>query len=119
MSKRKNDEEPPQLEPAMAELEQIVRRLEQGGGTLEEDLTGYSRAIGLIQLCHQRLAKAERTVELLSGVDSEGNPIAQPFDQTAQSLDQTAKSLEQKRADRSRRRSADSIDSIDIDETSF
>lgn len=108
MSKKKNpDEEPPPLEPAMSELEQIVRRLEQGGSTLDEDLTDYARATELIKLCHGRLTDAEKTIQLLSGVDAEGNPIAQPF---ANSSGQAT--LEQKQAERSRRRSATQDDSL-------
>lgn len=63
----------------MAELEQIVRKLEQGGSSLEDDLTDYGRAVELIKQCHHRLTAAERSVELLSGVDSEGRPVSEPF----------------------------------------
>jgi exodeoxyribonuclease VII small subunit len=99
MSKKKSSEESPQLEAAMSELEQIIRRLEQGGGTLDEDLIDYARATELIKLCHGRLADAEKSVQLLSGVDADGNPIAESF--TA-----SPESLEQKQTERSRRRSA-------------
>lgn len=106
MTKKKNTEESPQLETAMSELEQIVRRLEQGGGTLDEDLSDYARATGLIKLCHGRLTEAEKSIELLSGVDSEGNPVTEPFNTSG------AATLEQKQADRSRRRTASQDDSL-------
>lgn len=105
MSKKKAPEEIPPLEEAMSELEQIVRRLEQGGSSLDDDLTDYARATQLIKLCHGRLTEAEKTIQLLSGVDAEGNPIAEPFSSTAATL-------EQKQADRSRRRSAAQDDSL-------
>lgn len=79
MAKKTNAQDSPPYEEAVAELERIVRRLEQGGSSLEEDLTDYGRAVELIKQCHSRLAKAERTVQLLSGVDSEGQPIVEPF----------------------------------------
>jgi exodeoxyribonuclease VII small subunit len=106
MSKKKTAEESPPLELAMSELEQIVRRLEQGGGTLDEDLAGYARATELIKLCHGRLSEAEKTIQLLSGVDAEGNPITEPFTSSE------AATLEQKQADRSRRRTAQQDDSL-------
>ena len=83
MSKKKAADEDPPLEQAMSELEAIVRKLEQGGCTLDEDLADYARATALIKLCHNRLTAAERTVQLLSGVDAEGNPIAANFEVAA------------------------------------
>lgn len=106
MSKKKAPEDSPPLEEAMSELEQIVRRLEQGGSTLDDDLTDYARATQLIKLCHGRLTEAEKAVQLLSGVDANGNPITEAFEGTS------ATSLEQKQADRSRRRSANQDDSL-------
>ena len=99
MSKKKSADEVLQLEPAMEQLEQIVRRLEQGGGALDDDLADYARAIELIKQCHQRLTEAERSVQLLSGVDADGNPISQPFESLPEDL-------ELKQAERSRRRTA-------------
>lgn len=105
MSKKKSSEEIPPLEEAMTELEQIVRRLEQGGSTLDEDLADYARATQLIKLCHGRLNEAEKTVQLLSGLDADGNPITEPFANGPATL-------EQKQADRSKRRSAPQDDSL-------
>lgn len=101
MSKKRIHDDAPVLEEALSELELIVRRLEQGGGTLDKDLADYARAIQLIKLSHGRLAEAEKSVQLLSGVDAEGNPVAEPF---AAAPD----TLEQKQSERSRRRSAPS-----------
>jgi exodeoxyribonuclease VII small subunit len=90
----------------MTELEQIVRRLEQGGGTLDEDLADYAKATELIKLCHGRLSEAEKTIQLLSGVDADGNPITEPFGSSGSAT------LEEKQADRSRRRSVPQDDSL-------
>lgn len=104
MAKKPSPEEIPQFEKALTELEQIVRRLEQGGNSLQDDLGDYARAIKLIKLCHSRLSEAERTVQLLSGMDDDGNPILEAYQLSSSSAE--GASLEDKQADRSRRRSA-------------
>lgn len=93
----------------MEELESIVGRLEGGGGSLEEALGDYSRAIDLMKLCGQRLANVERRVSVLSGVDAEGNPISEAFDEPQES--EQEHDLEKKRARRSSRRSAQTKES--------
>ncbi len=87
------------FEAAMEDLETIVRRLEQGGGPLEEALTDYSKAIGLLKSCNGQLNAAERRIEILSGVDAQGNPVVRP-------LDDADASLVEKQQTRSQRRSA-------------
>jgi exodeoxyribonuclease VII small subunit len=89
----------PSFEASIEELELIVRGLEQGGGALDEALSDYAKAIGLLKTCHARLEQAERKIEILSGVDAQGNPITEP-------LDDTEISLEDKQGTRSDRRSA-------------
>lgn len=68
------------FELAMEKLDAIVRRLEQGGSSLDEALAEYAEAIELMKSCHQKLEKAERKIEILSGIDAEGNPITQPLE---------------------------------------
>ncbi len=104
MAKKSTSDETPHFEQAVAELEQIVRRLEQGGNSLSDDLSDYGKAIRLIKQCHARLAEGERTVQLLIGVDSDGNPITGDYDAAASGDDDST--LEKKQADRTRRRSA-------------
>ncbi|MEM7476983.1 MAG: exodeoxyribonuclease VII small subunit [Planctomycetota bacterium] len=103
--KKKNVEaEPePEFEEALHELEAIVRRLEQGGGSLEKALEEYQSAIGLMKICHTKLAHAERRVEILSGVDADGNPVSEPLETSSQEG-----SLEEKQKSRSKKRSAQS-----------
>ncbi len=102
MAKKKNqaDGEELDFEQSLEELETIVRRLEQGGGALEEALADYSVAIQLLKNCHQRLESAERRVEILSGVDAQGNPVTHPLENSAPST------LVEKQESRSDRRSA-------------
>jgi exodeoxyribonuclease VII small subunit len=89
----------PPFEVAMGELESIVRRLEHGGETLDQALEDYSIAIGLLKVCHRKLEQAERRVEILSGVDADGNPISEP-------VDEVEESMEEKRLSRSSKRTA-------------
>jgi exodeoxyribonuclease VII small subunit len=103
MSSQPANEESPQqpgFEQSLAELESIVHALEDGRLGLDDSLSRYERGIGLLKHCHQLLERAERRIELLCGVDAEGNPVTQPFDEGAETT------LEEKSATRSRRRSA-------------
>ncbi|MCA9132104.1 MAG: exodeoxyribonuclease VII small subunit [Planctomycetales bacterium] len=100
MAKKKTataEDTQPTFEEALEELEAIVRRLEQGGGPLEQALSDYAQAIGLLKSCHQRLESAERRIEILSGVDAQGNPITQPLAESELSLEEKQKTRSQRR----------------------
>jgi exodeoxyribonuclease VII small subunit len=70
------------FEQALAELERIVRALEDGQTGLEESLARYEAGVGLLKRCYAQLCQAEQRVLLLTGVDEEGRPVAQPFEHT-------------------------------------
>jgi len=53
------------FEAAIAELEIIVKKLEEGDLTLEQSLDLYERGVRLSRYCHGRLEEAERRIELL------------------------------------------------------
>jgi exodeoxyribonuclease VII small subunit len=53
------------FEAAIAELETIVKKLEDGDLTLEQSLDLYERGVHLSRYCHGRLEEAERRVEVL------------------------------------------------------
>lgn len=88
MPKKKSAKDEPNFEDAMTQLETIVRRLEQGGGALEEAIEDYSNAIGLIKVCHVKLDSAQRKIEILSGADAEGNPISEAVDESELELEE-------------------------------
>jgi exodeoxyribonuclease VII small subunit len=90
----------PNFEQALAALEEIVHDLEEGQLGLKEALRRYEMGVKLLKKCHALLAQAERRIELLTGVDAQGQPVVEPFDE------QAAASLEEKAATRSKRRSA-------------
>ena len=53
------------FESAIAELETIVKRLEEGDLALEASLQLYERGVQLSRFCHGRLEEAERRIEIL------------------------------------------------------
>ena len=59
------------FEEAMKKLEDAVRRLEDGTLGLEESLQAFEEGISWSRHCHQRLADAERKVEILLKTDKE------------------------------------------------
>lgn len=54
------------FEAAIAELEGIVRKLEEGDLTLETSLQLYERGVHLSRFCHARLEDAEKRIEVLN-----------------------------------------------------
>lgn len=87
------------FEEAYAELEQVVHSLESSQLGLSESLALYQKGVGCLKVCHQALERAERKIELLTGVGEDGEPETEDFDD--QELD-----LEAKASRRSERRGA-------------
>ena len=54
------------FESAIAELETIVKRLEDGDLALEKSLELYERGVQLSRFCHTRLEEAEKRIEILN-----------------------------------------------------
>lgn len=54
------------FEAAIAELEGIVKKLEEGDLPLEASLGLYERGVHLSRFCHARLEDAERRIEVLN-----------------------------------------------------
>jgi len=73
----------PTFEESLKRLEEIVHLLEDGEIELDEALARYEEGVKLLRQSYDVLQTAERRIELLSGVDAEGKPITQPFDDTA------------------------------------
>jgi len=87
------------FEQAIAEVEEIVSKLEGGRLGLSQSLDEYQRGVGTLKECYELLEVAERRVTLLSGFDADGNPVTEPFEEEAMTI-------QQKQAARSSRRSA-------------
>lgn len=54
------------FEQSLDELEQIVRSLEEGDMPLEESLELFEKGVKLARECRDRLAKAEKRIEVLT-----------------------------------------------------
>lgn len=73
----------PTFEQSLAELEEIVRELENGEIGLEESLSRYEKGVGLLKRCYAQLQAAEKRIMRLGGVDEEGRPIGEQFEHAA------------------------------------
>ncbi len=67
------------FETSLAELEQIVGKLESGDLPLEESLELFEKGIKLSRECRERLTKAERRIEVLMK-DAGGNLSAEEIE---------------------------------------
>jgi len=71
------------FEQALADLERIVRELEDGKTGLEEALARYEQGMALLRRCYGQLRQAEQRIIELTGVDGDGNPLTKAFDHRA------------------------------------
>ncbi len=71
------------FEEALSSLQGIVASLESGDLGLEESLAEFEKGIGLLKTCNDVLEQAEGRIEALTGVDADGNPVVEPFDNQA------------------------------------
>jgi len=67
------------FEEALAELERIVRQLEEGKGPLDAAIDAYSRGSLLKRHCEAKLAEAQARVDRIV-LGSDGAPGLQPAD---------------------------------------
>jgi exodeoxyribonuclease VII small subunit len=77
-SRTENDKpDAPTYEDALAELERLVQRMEDGQMPLDQMLDSYKRGAELLDLCRSRLAGIEEQVKLLEdGQLKDWNPSA-------------------------------------------
>ncbi|MGI6416965.1 MAG: exodeoxyribonuclease VII small subunit [Thermoguttaceae bacterium] len=78
------------FESALSQLESIVHDLEEGQIGLGESLARYEQGVKLLRQCYEMLEGAQRRIELLTGVDAEGRPIAEPLEDEERSLEEKA-----------------------------
>ncbi len=98
---QEREREPLSFEQTLQRLDKIVARLEGGQLGLDDALAQYELGIKYLKHCFRQLERAERKIELLSGVDEQGRARTEPFDESELSL-------EEKQSLRSRRRSRES-----------
>jgi exodeoxyribonuclease VII small subunit len=66
------------FEQALAELEQLVERMEQGELSLEQSLKDFERGIALTRACQGALKEAEQKVQILTS--QSGKEELEPFE---------------------------------------
>ena len=93
----------PSFEESLAELNDLVGRLESGGLGLAASIAAYERGVSLLTRLHGQLADVEERVRLLVRIDDEGRPI---LEQPAGPSLPDADSVEAKRPPRSPPRGA-------------
>ncbi|MBV2181809.1 exodeoxyribonuclease VII small subunit [Castellaniella denitrificans] len=71
---RSADSLPQDFETALAELEDLAGRMNDGSLGLDESIALYQRGVALAQVCQQRLEAVEQQVQVLQG------QLLQPFD---------------------------------------
>ena len=106
------------FEQSLEKLELIVRQLEDGGLELGESLAQYEQGVKHLKACYAALRKAERKIELLAGVDADGRPLSEPFDDAEQTVEEKRKTRSSRRSRPVRSGPADDSPSAgdDIDE---
>ena len=67
MAKKESAAAEPSFEKALAELEGIVAKMEDGGLSLEQSLAAHKRGLELAKLCRARLDAAQQQVKVLEG----------------------------------------------------
>jgi exodeoxyribonuclease VII small subunit len=75
--------EPTTFEEDLAELDKIVRDLENGETGLEQALVRYEKGVGLLRRCYDQLRKVELRILELTGTDESGNAVLQLFEHTS------------------------------------
>ena len=111
---------PKTFEDAFGALQQIVQQLEQGELTLTDSLAKYEEGVRCLRFCYTQLKSAEEQIELLTGIDGEGQAITEPFDEAAMTLQQKADTRGSRRSRPTRRKPPEGgkSDSADRDDDS-
>jgi exodeoxyribonuclease VII small subunit len=76
----KRIQKPLEFETALAELEALVVKMEQGDLSLDESLKQFERGVQLTRACQQALKEAEQKVQIL--LEKDGQPSVETFDST-------------------------------------
>ncbi len=97
-SPKPQNEEQLTFEQSLEKLETVVRRLEEGQLGLGDSLECYEEGIKHLKYCYRALEEAERKIELLAGVDADGNSVTEAFDDADMTLDEKAAARSQRRS---------------------
>lgn len=73
---------PPQplsFEEGLAQLADLVGRLEGGALGLSESIAAYERGVTILRGLHEELARAEERIRVLTAVGDDGRPVTAPL----------------------------------------
>jgi len=71
----KKTEKLPTLESSLAEISELIEKMEQSDQTLEQSLTHFERGITLIKHCQKILGEAEQKVQQGQRQGAEGTQV--------------------------------------------
>jgi exodeoxyribonuclease VII small subunit len=63
------ENEAPNFESALLELEAIVSQMESGNLPLEQSINAYKRGVALLQTCQKSLSDADQQIRILTGTN--------------------------------------------------
>jgi exodeoxyribonuclease VII small subunit len=95
---KRDDQESANFESALERLEHIVKDLEDGDLGLDESLQRYEEGVKYLKICHQKLKDTELKIELLTGLDAEGNTVTTCFEDPASTLEEKQQSRAKRRS---------------------
>lgn len=107
--------ETPNFEHALGQLEAIVQELEEGSIGLSDALARYEQGVRLLKQCYSLLERAERKIELLTGIDAAGEPLVSAVGDEEQTLEQKSRTRGRRRSAGSATRPVDECPDADID----
>ena len=76
---KKTDNAELKFEDAMAQLEEVVRKLEAGDVPLEDSLAAFEKGVNLVRILHARLDAVQEKIEELTRGDK-GELTTKPLD---------------------------------------
>jgi exodeoxyribonuclease VII small subunit len=82
---------PVPFEASLAELNDLVNRLESGSLGLSDSIGAYERGVAILRRLHEQLADVEERVRLLVRIDEEGRPILEEIENGATSPEKTGR----------------------------
>ena len=68
------------FEKKLTRLEEIVQKMEAGELSLDDSLKLFEEGVKLSRDCNKELNQAEQKVKKLMGVDAQGEPVLENFD---------------------------------------
>jgi exodeoxyribonuclease VII small subunit len=72
LDKQKKTAAKQSFEDALAELEEIALKLEDGELGLDDSIKEFEKGIKLARICHEKLEEAERKIEILQKGENSG-----------------------------------------------